>query len=353
MATLGQRSCRTTERNLRIVGLLTSLLFSSAISAQQSPEQTAHPPICPPTHVRFTARKSDTTPVADLKPSDVRVWFKDGPGRIIYLKSGISTKTFWTDTDILFVVPPFFRLNQDAIDLLIQGILHVDNFHFNTAVLAPDGTLSPFSSDPQQLHSALLHAISSEVHHQTYSQWPPYEQAAFMVLRKRPGRHVIVDLLDPANPHRNTELNKFRSDPTLNYLANFDSSQIYKFIDPLPTGASIPMGDASTKHVDIGPGNHPAEQMQEVATASDIQSSIWSQTKGNSSANGGRYDETLDALFKDILQDAPGTYDSIVQGSTTCEPGKIYSVNVTSTLPSILLFGPNSIQEIPISMPTQ
>jgi hypothetical protein len=93
--------------------------------------------------------------------------------------------------------------------------------------------------------------------------------------------------------------------------------------------------------------------MQEVATANDIQGSIWWLTKQNSSANGGRYDETLDALFKDILQDAPGTYDAIIQASTTCEPGQIYSVNVTSTLPSILPFGPKSIQEIPVGMPTQ
>jgi hypothetical protein len=338
---------------LRFVLLLTSLLFSSAISAQQSSEPTTHPPICPATHVRFTARKPDTTPVADLKPTDVRVWFKDSPGRIIYLRSGTSTKTIWTDTDILFVVPPFFRLNQDAIDLLIQNILHADNFHFRSAVLAPDGTLSSFTPDPQQLHSALLHAISSEVHHQTFSQWPPYEQAAFMTLRKRPGRHVIVDLADPTNPHRNPEVNKFIGDPTLDYLANFDSSQIYKFLDPTPTGASIPMGDASTKHTDIGPGNHSAEQMQEVATANDIQGSIWWLTKQNSSANGGRYDETLDALFKDILQDAPGSYDAIIQTSTTCEPGQIYSVKVTSTLPSVLLLGPNSIQEIPLGVPTQ
>jgi hypothetical protein len=334
------------ERFSVLAGYLALSLFPYNFSTAQSLVRENSSSNCPPTHIRFTARAQDNVPAADLKPSDVRVWFGGAPANIVSLISGVSNKSSTPNTDILFVVAPFPRLNQDSIEKLIKNIVRADNFHFDTAVLAPDGKLSHFSSDPEELHAALLHTISGHLRRRTRSEWPPYEEAGFMALRKIPGRHVIVDLTDPANPYHSREKESFGEDHILEYLALFDMSQIYKLIDPVPTSASIPMGDASTVHVDIGPGNHSLEQMQEVANASETQSQIWSQTN----TTGGRYDETLDALFEDILKDAPGSYDSIVQATTSCEPGRIYSVNVTSRVPGVRLFGPNSTQVIPVAI---
>jgi hypothetical protein len=170
-----------------------------------------------------------------------------------------------------------------------------------------------------------------------------------MALRRIPGRHVIVDLSDPANPSHSKEKESFTNDRTLDSLASFDGSQIYRLIEPVPISASIPMGDASTVHEDIGPGNHATRQMDEVVGASRMQDQIWSQTNAANNSTGGRYDATLDALFRDILKDAPGSYDSIVQASTSCKPGRMYSVNVTSRVRGVRLFGPNIVQEIPVT----
>jgi hypothetical protein len=53
--------------------------------------------------------------VADLKPADVQVWFNGAPGSILALTNAVSKKSPPPDTDILYVVAPFYRLNKDEI----------------------------------------------------------------------------------------------------------------------------------------------------------------------------------------------------------------------------------------------
>ena len=303
---------------------------------------------CPAAHLRFTARRNDGSPAAGLRPSDVRVWFGGAVVQALSLKNGVASKDAVTDTDILFVVPPFFRLNRYSIASLIARIRSADNFHIVAAVLAPDGAVSGFSDDPEKLDSELGHAISTHLRHSSWRMWPGHEAAAFVKLGDLPGRHVIIDLQDPANPFRSPVKSSFIADRTMERLALFDGSQVYGLVNSVPSDALIPSGDASTIHSDIGPENHGAEQLQQVQRASREQSNLWAEKNAMNNLTGGRKDETLDEIFQEVLNDAAGSYDAVALPVRDCIAGRVYSVNVTSTVVGVRVFGPNAVQMIPV-----
>lgn len=110
---------------------------------------------CPATHLRFTARRHDGSPVAGLTSPDILVWFGGAAAQVLSLKNSVASGPN-SDTNILFVVPPFFRLDQYSIKRLIAEIRRADNVHVVAAVLAPDGKVSAFSSDAAKLNVALV-----------------------------------------------------------------------------------------------------------------------------------------------------------------------------------------------------
>lgn len=172
-----------------------------------------------------------------------------------------------------------------------------------------------------------------------------------MRLRKLSGRHVIVVLRDPGNPFHSKVKKSFDDDHTLDTLALFDASQVYRMVQPSSLALSIPMGDASTEHLDIGPDNHTAYQVEQMSGAEQDQDRLWAQLNPENVPNGGRNEPSVQAMFTDILQDAGGSYDSIVLGLPPCQIGKIYPANVSPTVPNIRIFGPTQVQIIPATIP--
>ncbi len=61
-------------------------------------------------------------------------------------------------------------------------------------------------------------------------------------------------------------------------------------------------------------------------------------------ATGGRTAPTVDALFRDIVADAPGSYDLVLHPMFSCEPGTSYSLRLTSFRPEVQLYYPSTIR---------
>lgn len=333
------------------LGIRQFLLYAGVFWMRHSEAQDRLLSACAPTHIRFTARhfsgKTIGEPVGNLTKDQLIVWLGSHKATILALANGLSSKAARVYTDILVVVPPFSGVEEPSVNKLIKMIAGEDNFSVRLAVLAPDGRLAPFTSDLTEVRTNLMQAISPHVHYRSRTKWPVYEEAAFMSLRKLPGRHVIVLLCDPSNPFHSEVKKSFNHDRTLDSLALFDASQIYRLLEPSSLDLTIPMGDASTEHMDIGPDNHAAYQAGQVSGAAEDQDRLWAQRNPASVASGGRDEADVDTLFKDIFQDAAGSYDSIVQGSPPCEIGRIYPANVSPTVPNIHIFGPTQIQLIP------
>jgi hypothetical protein len=106
---------------------------------------------------------------------------------------------------------------------------------------------------------------------------------------------VIVELAPPAAAYQNA----FADDRTLDLLARDDMAQIYRLV----------------------PGG-----------------------KDQVEATGGRSAPTIDALFRDIVADAPGSYDLVLHPMFSCEPGTSYSLRITSFRPEVQLFYPSTIR---------
>jgi len=322
------------------------LLSCNILECQELKRRAETVPSCPPTHVRFTARSSDGLPVSGLSATELRVYFDAGAATILSLQSGASDKVVTPDTNVLFVVRPYSDLNEDTVKALIKRIEKADNFRMNAAVLAPDGSISPFTRDPEELRASLRSATSSH-RQRNRTEWPFAERDGFLAIRRLPGRHVIFDLTSPANPYRSEVKKSFLDDLTLDILAAYDMAQIYRLVQPVPLDNSIPMGDASAKHSDIGPENHSAQQMQEVQVASLHQYFLWLRKQPLGASSGGRNDESVEALFDDLLKDAPGTYDLLVRPGFACRLGAFYRVTIAFHRAGVRLFAPSLIQMVP------
>jgi hypothetical protein len=328
-------------------------LFVGLISflAAQTPAQELkrHLPLtspCPPVHLRVSARNGDGSPATSLRPQDFRVLFLEGEASVISAVSGVSTQASKPVTNILFVVAPYSDLKEVAVRTIYATLIKADNFLFNTAVLSPDGTSTAFSTDLELLETHLQATLNLHISTLSGDRWPFAERNSFMALRKLPGRHVIVELRDPANPYHSTVKARFDNDATLEALIPYDMAQIYRLVDPVLASALIPMGDASTLHTDIGPENHGAWQLQEVQRASAAQSYVWAQ-QNLIAQSGGRAEGTVDALLQDILRDAPAAYDLLAQPSFPCRLGGMYPVLVSARSQNIRIFGPQQVQIVP------
>jgi hypothetical protein len=262
---------------------------------------------CPDSHLRLTARHSDGSPAAALRPQDLYLWFSLGTAEIESMQSGEPVKTGAPETNVLIVIRPQAAVDGGAVDAVLRSLRAAANIPWKLAVLAPDGAVSPFlaATNATALHASLTHAVAPDLVSgptaRSIADWPAAERTAFRQLQARSGRHVIVELAQPAPDSSNQDANHdaFAQDRTLDLLARDDMTQIYRLA-------------ASGK-----------EQLE---------------------VTGGRTATAIDALFHDIASDAPGSYDLVVHPIFSCEPGASYSLRITSFQPNLQLFYPSAIR---------
>jgi hypothetical protein len=204
-------------------------------------------------------------------------------------------------------VRPQAAVDPAAVDAIPRSLQAAPNIRWKLAVLAADGSLSPFLAAPDAtaLHASLMHAVApdlvSGLAARSIADWPAAERTAFRQLQTRSGNHVIVELAQPRPDSSNQDANHdaFAQDRTLDLLARDDMAQIYRLA-------------ASGK-----------EQLE---------------------VTGGHTAPAIDALFHDIASDAPGSYDLVVHPLFSCEPGASYSLRITSFQPNLQLFYPSAIR---------
>jgi hypothetical protein len=280
----------------------------SQVLRQRDPGRTD----CPDTHLRLTARHPDGSPAAGLRPQDLYLWFSLGSAEIRTLQSDEPEKTNVPDTNVLIVMRPQAAIDVGAVDAVLRSRHTAANFHWRVAVLAADGSVSPFLAGAEEaalraalVHAAQAHAVQTEAGSgpatNSIADWTTAERNAFRQLQSRGGRHVIVELAQPpASPSGSPDADAFAADRTLDLLARDDMAQIYRLA---AQGAK--------------------EQFE---------------------ATGGRTAPTVDALFQAIVADAPGSYDLVLHPLFSCEPGTSYSLRITSFQPNLQLFYPSAIR---------
>jgi hypothetical protein len=280
----------------------------SQVLRQRNPDRTD----CPDTHLRLTARHPDGSPAAGLRPQDLYLWFSLGSAEIRTLQSDEPEKTNVPDTNVLIVMRPQAVIDAGAADTVLRNLHAAARFHWKVAVLAADGSVSPFLAGAEEaaLRAALLHAVQAHAVQteagagpatNSIADWTTAERKAFRQLQARAGRHVIVELAQPpVSPDGSPDADPFAADRTLDLLARDDMAQIYRLA---AQGAK--------------------EQFE---------------------ATGGRTAPTVDALFQAIVADAPGSYDLVLHPLFSCEPGTSYSLRITSFQPNLQLFYPSAIR---------
>jgi hypothetical protein len=296
-----------------VLVLLAAMLLPpghSQVLRQRDPGRTD----CPDTHLRLTARHPDGSPAAGLRPQDLYLWFSLGSAEIRTLQSYEPEKTNVPDTNVLIVMRPQAVIDAGAADAVLRN-LHIAaaaRFRWKVAVLAADGSVSPFLAGTEEaaLRAALVHAVQAHAVQteagsgpatNSIADWTTAERNAFRQLQSRGGRHVIVELAQPAvSPNGSSDADAFAGDRTLDLLARDDMAQIYRL----------------------------------AAQAA----------KEKFEATGGRTAPTVDALFQAIIADAPGSYDLVLHPMFSCEPGTSYSLRITSFQPNLQLFYPSAIR---------
>jgi hypothetical protein len=292
-----------------LLAVITVSAGNSQILRQRHPGRSE----CPDTHLRLTARHQDGSPAAGLRPQDLYVWLSLGTADIRSLaseeresekpKSEGPSHTRAPDTNVLIVIRPQAAVDAGTVDAALRNLEASPNFQWKIAVLAPDGSVSPFvaGADQAALRAALTHGASSPAV-PGIAGWTTAERNAFRELRSRPGRHVIVELARPADRSSDQAASPeatFSDDHTLDLLARDDMAQIYR----LAAGGK--------------------EQVE---------------------ATGGRTAPTMDMLFRAIVADAPGSYDLVLHPLFSCEPGTSYSLRITSFRPEVQLYYPSTIR---------
>jgi hypothetical protein len=281
----------------------------SQVLRQRDPGRTD----CPDTHLRLTARHPDGSPAAGLRPQDLYLWFSLGSAEIRTLQSDEPEKTNVPDTNVLIVMRPQAAIDAGAVDAVLRNLHTATGFHWKVAVLAADGSVSPFLAGAEEaaLRAALVHAVQAHAVQteagsgpatNSIADWTTAERNAFRQLQSRGGRHVIVELAQPpASPNESSDADAFAADRTLDLLARDDMAQIYR----------------------LTPVQAAKEQFE---------------------ATGGRTAPTVDALLQAIVADAPGSYDLVLHPLFSCEPGTSYSLRITSFQPNLQLFYPSAIR---------
>jgi hypothetical protein len=301
-------SCATSA----VAVLLAAMLLPpghSQVLRQRYPGRTD----CPDTHLRLTARHPDGSPAAGLRPQDLYLWFSLGSAEIRTLQSDEPEKTNVPDTNVLIVMRPQAAIDTGAVDAVLRNLHTAARLHWKVAVLAADGSVSPFLAGAEEaaLRAALLHAVQAHAVQteagsgpatNSIADWTAAERNAFRQLQSRGGRHVIVELAQPAvPPNGSPDADTFAADRSLDLLARDDMAQIYH----------------------LAPAQAAKEQFE---------------------ATGGRTAPTVGALFQAIVTDAPGSYDLVLHPLFSCEPGASYSLRITSFQPNVQLFYPSAIR---------
>jgi hypothetical protein len=280
----------------------------SQVLRQRDPGRTD----CPDTHLRLTARHPDGSPAAGLRLQDLYLWFSLGSAEIRTLQSDEPEKTNVLDTNVLIVMRPQAVIDAGAADAVLRNLHTAASFHWKVAVLAADGSISPFLAGAEEaaLRAALVHAVQAHAVQteagsgpatNSIADWTTAERNAFRQLQSRGGRHVMVELAQPApSPNGSPDADAFAADRTLDLLARDDMAQIYRLA-----------------------AQAAKEQFE---------------------ATGGRTAPTVDALFQAIVADAPGSYDLVLHPLFSCEPGTSYSLRITSFQPNLQLFYPSAIR---------
>jgi hypothetical protein len=280
----------------------------SQVLRQRYPGRTE----CPDTHLRLTARHPDGSSAAGLRPQDLYLWFSLGSAEIRTLQSDEPEKTNVPDTNVLIVMRPQAAIDAGAADAVLRTLHAAARFNWKVAVLAADGSVSPFLAGAEEaaLRAALVHAVQAHAVQteagsgpatNSIADWTTAERNAFRQLQSRGGRHVIVELAQPpASPDGSPNADAFAADRTLDLLARDDMAQIYRLA-----------------------AQAAKEQFE---------------------ATGGRTAPTVDALFQAIVADAPGSYDLVLHPLFSCEPGTSYSLRITSFQPNLQLFYPSAIR---------
>jgi hypothetical protein len=292
--------------------LLAAMLWPaghSQVLRQRDPGRTD----CPDTHLRLTARHPDGSPAAGLRSQDLYLWFSLGSAEIRTLQSDEPEKTNVPETNVLVVMRPQAAIDAGAVDAVLRNLHTAARFHWKVAVLAADGSISPFLAGAEEaaLRAALVHALQAHAVQteagsgpatNSIADWTTAERNAFRQLQSRGGRHVIVELAQPpVSPNGSPDADAFAADRTLDLLARDDMAQIYR----------------------LTPAQTAKEQFE---------------------ATGGRTAPTVDALFQAIVADAPGSYDLVLHSLFSCEPGTSYSLRITSFQPNLQLFYPSAIR---------
>ncbi len=285
-----------------VLAVMTIPAANAQVLRQRYPGRTE----CPDTHLRLTARHQDGSPASGLRPQDLYLWLSLGTAEIRSMEAekpesekpqtGKLSRTSVPDTNVLIVIRPQAAVDGGMPDAVLRNLQTAPNFQWKIAVLAPDGTVSPFltRTDQAALRTALTHATATPGA-PSIADWAAAERNAFRQLQARAGRHVIVELAPPAAADQNA----FADDRTLDLLARDDMAQIYRLV----------------------PGG-----------------------KDQVEATGGRSAPTIDALFRDIVADAPGSYELVLHPMFSCEPGTSYSLRITSFRPEVQLFYPSTIR---------
>jgi hypothetical protein len=281
------------------VALACAALMPMAVQAQVLKQRYPGRSDCPDTHLRLTARHPDGSPAAGLHPQDLYLWFSNGTADIRSIESGAAIP----DTNLLIVLRPGATLAQSDAEAVMRSLQAAANLHWKIAVLAPDGSVSPFTAatDEGSLHHAFSKATATVTDVLGVADWPAAERTAFHHLKTRPGRHVILELAPPsgASGAAGNDPEAVAQDHTLDLLARDDMAQIY---------------------------------------------SLTAAGKEEFAATGGRGAPTIPALLQGIIADAPGSYDLTIHPRFSCQPGSSYSLRITSFRPDVQLFYPSAIR---------
>lgn len=284
---------------LRTVALACAALAPLAVQGQVLKERFPGHTDCGDTHLRLTARHNGGLPAAGLRPQDLYLWFSTGTADIRSIESGTAIP----DTNLLIVLRPGATFAQSDAAAVMRNLRAAARLRWKIAVLIPDGSISPFIAlgNEASLHSALSKLATPIAGGLSIADWPAAERIAFHQLHARPGRHVILELAQPVtgSPGVNDDPNAFAEDHTLDLLARDDMAQIY---------------------------------------------SLTAGTKEEFAATGGRGAPTIDALFRGIIADAPGSYELTIHPRFSCQPGASYSLRITSFRPEMQLYYPSAIR---------
>ncbi len=287
------------RQQLWTVALACAALTTPAAHAQVLKQRYPGRSDCPDTHLRLTARHADGSPAAGLHPQDIYLWFSTGTADIRSMESGAAIP----NTNLLIVLRPGATLAQSDAEAVMRNLRTAANLHWRVAVLAPDGSVSPFTeaTDEQSLHRSLSKATVALPGGLSIADWPAAERNAFRQLKMRPGRHVILEFAQPAaaSPAGSNNPDVLADDHTLDLLARDDMTQIYGLT-------------AGGKEV--------------------------------FAATGGRSAPTVIALLQGIIADGPGSYDLTIHPRFSCQPGSSYSLRITSFRPDVQLFYPSAIR---------